>query len=199
MPSLAKSALLLGCSPLWACVAPTDCSVEPERCLPPAYHVKSAPSKLKLQPLLPLVPLVPGLPIAVAPAGVPVADRLAQRGPNPQPERDHQVPVADQQLVVVRRALSAAMPALKAHDLQALRPFVTARYAKQFAEIEAQYKDRFWRHADRVGQVLGSAHPQFSIEPQPDGHLQATIKSPDGLEIRPVVVQEDGVWKLDRL
>lgn len=198
MRRVPQLAALLGLSLATACTAPTDCSLEPSRCLPPAYQVKTAPAPQRGPQVL--VPLVPGVPVAGAPsAGVPAADGLNQRQRGARLPVDGGVPAADQRMVVARRALSAALPALKAHDLKALRPFVTERYGKQFADIENQYQERFWRHADKVAKVLSSAHPEFTIEAQADGRLQATVKSEEGLEIRPVVVQEDGVWKLDRL
>ncbi len=198
MSRFLKLAALAGLAVAPACTAPTDCSLEPSRCLPPAYQVKSALAPQRAPQVL--VPLVPGVPVAGAPlAGVPAADGLKARQRDAQAPVDGAVPAADQRMMVARRALAVALPALKAHDLKALRPFVSERYAKQFADIESQYQERFWRHADKVAQVLSSAHPEFTIEAQADGRLQATVKTQEGLEIRPVVVQEDGVWKLDRL
>ncbi|MBM4345202.1 MAG: hypothetical protein FJ100_17670 [Deltaproteobacteria bacterium] len=194
-----------------ACSEPTDCGREPGRCLPAAHAVR------------PTGPAVPGLPPAVAqptlvagrPLKVRVGDReiavpqgrpamppgdtmAARRRPTaPQPE----APAAgadDPRAKVLRELLATALPAIGARDFKQLAGVCSKRFAAQLKDIEANHAERFWRHLGRFPSVLGSSDVRFRIEPgEGDGRTQGLVTA-GGAELKPILVQEDGQWKIDR-
>jgi hypothetical protein len=98
----------------------------------------------------------------------------------------------------IRAALKDAVPALKARDFEALKAKASQRFAQNIPEIQAKYADRFWRHAEKYVPVFTGPPPTIDLEDQGDGRVQAKITAPDTTELRCILVQEAGSWKIDR-
>lgn len=222
-----RAIALAGCAALTClagCAPPVDCALEPDRCLPPAYRVPDRVSTPIAGPATRAGRPAQGGEAALAPSEM--APKLAAAGvmkgnPNnllapsdtmaartrkgaaglelPRPTELGGQAGADERLVLIRRVIAAAIPALKAHDFDQFKPWVTKRYAGQFEEIRTKYLERFWRHADKVVAALGSASPNLSLEPAPDGRVLLGVKTAEGTEFKPLMMFEDGSWKIDRL
>ena len=213
---LAATLALLGCS------EPVDCAKEPARCLPAAYGstgtaVVGAAQVLRPSPVQAQANAVPRgagpSPTAIAnPSAdlakrrlraLPPTDSLVARsreGVVAQVKDDAAAGVVGPELKLraIRKTLAAAVPALKQHDFSALKKVASQRFAGNIVEIEAKYAERFWRHADKYVPVLSGPPPAIALQDQEDGKVQATLTTPEGAELRCILVEEDGTWKIDR-
>lgn len=209
----------LGLAALAACSEPVDCGAEPGRCLPPAYGAATTAVRGPIQALRPQPvaeeanslkdlaapaaqprPLPPG---AKRLRAIPPTDTLAARsrdGAVAQVRDDAAAAVAApvDRSRAIRAALKDVVPALKARDFEALKAKASQRFAQNIPDIQAKYAERFWRHADKYVPVLTGAPPTIELEDQGDGRVQAKITAPDTTELRCILVQEAGSWKIDR-
>lgn len=209
----------LGLVALGACSEPVDCGAEPGRCLPPAYGastpaLRGPAQALRPQPVAsdansPKALAAPVAQLRPLPAGakrlraIPPTDTLAARsrdGAVAQVRDDAAAAVTApmDRARAIRAALKDAVPALKARDFEALKAKASQRFAQNIPEIQAKYAERFWRHADKYVPVLTGAPPTIELEDQGDGRVQAKITAPDTTELRCILVQEGGSWKIDR-
>lgn len=209
----------LGLMALAACSEPVDCGAEPGRCLPAAYGAATTALRGPVQALRPqpvaadanslkalaaptaqLKPLPPG---AKRLRAIPPTDTMAARsrdGAVAQVRDDAAAAVTApvDRARAIRAALKDAVPALKARDFEALKAKASQRFAQNIPEIQAKYADRFWRHAEKYVPVFTGPPPTIDLEDQGDGRVQAKITAPDTTELRCILVQEAGSWKIDR-
>ena len=205
---------------LAACSEPVDCASEPGRCLPAAYGSTTTAVVGPQLGLLPqavaakanAVPSAPGRsPTATGDAGIgkrrlralPPTDAMAARtreGVLAQVKDDAAAGVVGPELKLraIRKTLAQAAPALKSHDFSALKAVASQRFAGNIGEIETKYSERFWRHADKYVPVLTGPPPAIALQDQDDGKVQATLTAADGTELRCILVEEGGTWKIDR-
>lgn len=207
---------------LASCSEPVDCASEPNRCLPAAYGVASTAvlgPQLGLRPgrvgseanpvASPQGPSPTATGNALAALGkrrlraLPPTDAMAARtreGVGAQVKDDAAAEVVGPELKLraIRKALAAALPALKGHDFGALKVVASERFAGSIAEIETKYAERFWRHADKYVPVLTGPPPAIALQDQEGGKVQATLTAADGTELRCMLVEEGGTWKIDR-
>ncbi len=212
--SLLRGAFAVGCFVVAACSEPVDCAREPARCLAPAHQVAGGTSAIAAAPKSdsqPGAPIGPGralkarvgdreVEVAVGRPAMPPGDTMAARR-RPAVAPPTQLPAAqaaDPRAKVLRELLAAALPAIAAKDFKQLATVCSKRFAVQLKDIEANHAERFWRHLGRFPAVLGSSDVLFRIEAgEGEGRTQGVV-SAGSTELKPILVQEDGQWKIDR-
>jgi hypothetical protein len=105
---------------------------------------------------------------------------------------------ADERNGAMRKALAEALPAIRAHSFEQLKAVASKRFSGQFADIQRQHNERFWRHVDLYVAALTGVRLELSSENLPDGRLQGSLRTAEGKELKPIFVNEDGSWKIDR-
>lgn len=225
LQTLAATLALAASLPMAGCTEPADCAREPTRCLPPAYATNSAgpvaiaapqPAVRKARPVAAAAPAVARPSGPLPPAADNAADmakhRMRALAPTDamaartrdgalaqvQDDKAGAALAPEIKLRAIRRALALAAPALKKHDFVALKAVASQRFAGNIAEIETKYAERFWRHADKYVPVLSGPPPAIALQDQEGGKVQATLTSADGSELRCILVEEGGTWKIDR-
>ena len=183
-----------------ACQEPVDCVQEPLRC------PNAAVAGVRPQPSLPAASArgqrllqVPGAPTVVAgrqPAQEPLArdirlaaqQALAANAP---------VPAGAPTREVVDGLIARVLPPAKARDFAALEPLVTPRLFETLAPLLAQDGDRLWRHLAKYATAAAGGF-KLEVESVEADRAQLHLTLPDGADIRPILLRQDGTWKIDR-
>lgn len=200
------------CALAGACSEPTDCSREPSRCLAPAHLVGAVVPVAPAQVQATVEPrIATGRPLKIRvgdreievpqgrPAMPPGDTMAARRRPTAAPPTAEPAAQADDpRAKVLRELLASALPAIAARDFKQLATVCSKRFAVQLKDIEANHAERFWRHLSRFPTVLGSSDVRFRVEAgEGDGRSQGVVTA-GGAELKPILVQDDGQWKIDR-
>ena len=216
MTGMFKVAAIVGLATAWACSEPTSCASDGSQCLPPAHVVGSplaAPVAIVGQPaakaaaasgrrparLVGSPHMAADDPRAVLPSRVamPPLDTMAARGRPPTVPEGQADAAPDARIPLFRLLLAEALPAIKAHDAQALAKSCSPRYSDNLKQVVVTSGERLWRHLDRYPTVLGNTAVQISVQPSEDSRVQLLVAAA-GIELKPIVVQSDGQWKIDR-
>lgn len=187
-----------------ACTEPVDCAAAPGRCVttpPPSLSASQgtlAPAQVNEAPQIPQV--------AQAPSRWPMAlPSVRERGRKviqapveaPVPEPPAAAPTADD--ASLEAAILALLPAIKAHDVAALKAQMTDRLRTSLENgVLDKQAPRFWRHLDRYA-VAMQAGLVLTSEPgdTPDAR-QLHIRATDGNELKPILVRDGKGWKVER-
>ncbi len=195
-----------------ACAEPVDCTVEPRRCPrlaapePQAAHLPM-PTRTQLQVpaptrggqrLLqaPLDPGAPGRPPSREPLALDV--RALEKLPPPAKAVDNAPLPAGAPTHEELKALVAVvqLPA-KARNFEGLKPFITQRLYDALSPLLAKDGDRLWRHLEKYVSAVDTGF-KTEVESVEMERAQLHLTLPDGSELRPILLRQNGVWKIDR-
>ena len=193
--SLAAIVLASSLASLTACTEPTDCAVEPQRCItPPVSAAGAKPAAAEVGKPVQVLPERRQRPVAAQPApGGPVR-RLPEVAPQAAPSEGETADAAWARGVIVGLRSAAA-----AHDMAALQKHMTKRLTADLLPKLDKYAERLWKHLDRyVKAVDGGKFTVLSEPADTATRRQVTITLPDGGELKPILEREDNVWKVDR-
>jgi predicted lipid-binding transport protein (Tim44 family) len=177
-----RAAALLSLCFAAGCTESVDCAQEPQRCPHVAANTPAAKPPARAQQQV-AIPQNAGERLAQVPAKA-----LAETLPLPAgaPTRDE------------LKALVATLqlPA-KTENLPGLKPFITQRLYDTLGPLVAANSARLWRHLAKFGTAAETGF-RTEVESVEADRVQLHLTLPNGEELRPIVVRENGVWKIDR-
>ncbi len=195
--------LLLGT----ACTEPVDCALEPKRCpnrvaAPQPVVPTGAPKRQQLQ--VP-VPTANGQRLLQVPLDPNAAGRQPSREPLAADIRARFKPIVDdaplpsgapsreELTTLMKRVIEPA----RARDFEALKQVITSRLYDALSPLVAKDGDRLWAHLVKYGGATSGGF-KTDVLSQEGGKTALHLTLPDGSELRPIVEQQGGVWKIDR-
>ena len=184
-----------------ACAEPVDCALEPKRCPnqavrqtdPASDGLANARPFRGAQRLLqvPVDPNAPGQP----PSRQPLAVDL--RLPAKVPAEAMPLPAGAPSRDELNAMVATVQLPTKARSFEGLRPFNTSRLYDTLEPLLAKDGDRLWRHLDKY-LIASDKGFKTEVESVEADRVQLHLRLPNGDDLRPIVVRQNGVWKIDR-
>ena len=185
--AIPRFAALAGLCLASACTESVDCAQEPQRC----PHV-TAPAPAPQPPVRAqqqvAIPENAGTRLPTLPEKALPQKAMAETLPLPAgaPTREE-----------LKALIATLQLPAKARDLAGIKPFITQRLYDTLGPLLATNSERLWKHLAKFALAADTGF-RTEVESVEADRVQLHLTLPNGDDLRPIVLRQNGIWKIDR-